>query len=166
MPGLRDSPGKNIIGGGTSMNTDTAVELQEQAWNLQAEGKLEEAAVACEKALALLEELGEQNSPDAANLLNDLAEIEFERQSFQRALALAEQAHTIEDALGDQFAGESAARVRNRTLQLIGETCRMAGDFERAETSLLKALAIVSVEFGAICLAEPIARFLNLSLQL
>jgi tetratricopeptide (TPR) repeat protein len=130
------------------MNTQSAVEFQEQAWNLQAEGKLEEAAVACERAIALLEESGERNSPDAANLLNDLAEIQMLRQNFQTALALAERAHTIEDALGDQFAGESAARVRARTLQLIGETCRITGDFEHTETSLLKALAIVSVEFG------------------
>ena len=72
------------------MNTrgagELTVELQEQAWNLQAEGKLEEAATAVRKALLLLEESGEANSPDAANLLNDLAEIESERQSFQDAL--------------------------------------------------------------------------------
>ena len=53
------------------------------------------------KALLLLEESGEANSPDAANLLNDLAEIENERQSFQDALVLAERAHSIEDQLGE-----------------------------------------------------------------
>lgn len=130
------------------MNTDRTVELQEQAWNLQAEGKLEEAAIVCREALRLLEESGERDSADAANLLNDLAEIENERQRFATALALAERAHAIEEALGDQFAGESAAHVRARTLELIGEICRMSGDFVRAETSLLKALAIASVEFG------------------
>ena len=65
------------------MNADRAVELQEQAWNLQAEGKLDEAATAVRKALLVLEESGEANSPDAANLLNDFAEIESERQSFR-----------------------------------------------------------------------------------
>ena len=77
------------------------------------------------KALLLLEESGEANSPDAANLLNDLAEIENERQSFQDALVLAERAHSIEDQLGDSFAGEGAAQIRARTMGLIGEICRM-----------------------------------------
>jgi tetratricopeptide (TPR) repeat protein len=130
------------------MNPENAVELQEWAWGLQAEGKLEEAAIACREALRLLEESGERDSADAANLLNDLAEIENERQRFATALAQAERAHAIEEALGDQFAGESAAHVRARTLELIGEICCMSGDFVRAETSLLKALAILSVEFG------------------
>src|ERR1700722_13335448 len=148
MPGLRDAEGKDTSGGGTSMSTERAVALQEQAWNLQAEGKLEEAATAVRKALLLLEESGEANSPDAANLLNDLAEIESERQSFQDALMLAERAHSIEDQLGDGFAGEGAAQIRARTMGLIGEICRTLGDFVRAEVSLKEALRIVSTEFG------------------
>jgi len=130
------------------MNTERAVELQEQAWNLQAEGKLDEAASAVRKALLLLEESGEANSPDAANLLNDLAEIESERQSFQDALVLAERAHSVEDQLGDCFAGEGAAQIRARTMGLIGDICRMRGDFVRAEVSLKEALRIVHTEFG------------------
>ena len=130
------------------MNTDRAVELQEQAWNLQAEGKLEEAAVTCRNALLLLEESGEADSPDAANLLNDLAEIESERQNFQDALVLAERAQSIEDRLGDVFAGEGAAQIRARTMGLIGEICRLRGDFVRAEVSLNEALRIVATEFG------------------
>ena len=141
------------------MNTESAVELQEQAWNLQAEGKLEEAAAACEKAIELLDASGDQDSPDAANLLNDLAEIQMQRQNFHTALSLAERAHTIEDTLGDRFAGESAARVRYRTLQLIGEICRIVGELKRAEISLLNALAIVSVEFGEI--SEEVAEARN-----
>src|SRR5450755_3748604 len=105
MPGLCDSEGKDTSGGGTSMNTERAVKLQDQGWNLEAEGKLDEAAIAVRKALLLLQESDEANSPDAANLLNDLAEIESERQSFQDALVLAERAHSIEDQLGDGFAG-------------------------------------------------------------
>jgi tetratricopeptide (TPR) repeat protein len=130
------------------MNADRAVELQEQAWNLQAEGKLEEAARACREALLLLEESGEAGSPDAANLLNDLAEIESERQRFQDALALAERAHSIEDQLSECFAGESAAQIRARTMGLIGEISRIRGDFDRAEVSLKEALRIVAAEFG------------------
>lgn len=130
------------------MNTDRAVELQEQAWSLQAEGKLEEAAAAVRKALLLLEEAGEANSPDAANLLNDLAEIESERQNFQDALVLAERAHSIENQLGEGFAGEAAAQIRASTMRLIGEICRMRGDFVRAEVSLKEGLRIVAAEFG------------------
>jgi tetratricopeptide (TPR) repeat protein len=130
------------------MNADRAVELQERAWNLQAEGKLAEAATACREALRLLEESGEADSPDAANLLNDLAEIESERQSFHEALALAERARSIEDQLGDGFAGESAAQIRALTMGLIGEICRMHGDLDRAEMSLKEALRIVASEFG------------------
>ena len=129
-------------------NGELAVELQEQAWNLQAEGKLDEAATAVRKALLLLEESGEANSPDAANLLNDLAEIEIERQSLQDALLVAERAHSIEGQLGGSFAGEDAAQIRARTMGLIGEICRMLGDFVRAEVSLKEALRIVSTEFG------------------
>ena len=134
------------------MNTDRAVELavelQERAWNLQAEGKLDEAAAVARKALLLLEESGEENSPDAANLLNDLAEIESERQNFQDALVLAERAHSIEDQLGGSFAGEGAAQIRPRTMGLIGEICRTLGDFVRAEISLKEALRILAAAFG------------------
>jgi tetratricopeptide (TPR) repeat protein len=148
MLGLRNAVGGDPAGGSASMNTDRTVELQEQAWNLQAEGKLDEAATVVREALLLLEESGEANSPDAANLVNDLAEIESERQSFQEALALAERAHSIEDQLGGFFAGEAAAQIRARTMGLIGEICRMRGDFVRAEASLQEALGIVAAEFG------------------
>ena len=137
------------------MNTERAVELQEQAWSLQAEGKLDEAATAVRNALLLLEESGEANSPDAANLLNDLAEIESERQSLQDALVVAERAHSIEGQLGDSFTGEGAAQIRARTMGLIGEICRVRGDFVRAEVSLKEALRIVATEFGEA--SEPVA---------
>jgi tetratricopeptide (TPR) repeat protein len=145
------------------MNTrsvgELAVELQEQAWNLQAEGRLDEAATAVRKALLLLEEVGESNSPDAANLLNDLAEIEIERQSFPEALTLAERAHSIEDQLGDGFFGAGASRIRAKTMGLIGELCRTLGDFVRAEVGLNAALQIVAAEFGEA--AEEVAETRN-----
>ena len=127
---------------------ELAVELQEQAWTLQTEGRLDEAATAVKKALLLLEKSGDASSPDAANLLNDLAEIENERQNFQDALLLAERAHSIEDQLGNSFAGEGAAQIRGRTMGLIGEICRVRGDFDCAEVSLKKALRIMATEFG------------------
>jgi tetratricopeptide (TPR) repeat protein len=127
---------------------ELAAELQEQAWSLQTEGRLDEAATAVKKALLLLEKSGDASSPDAANLLNDLAEIESERQNFQDALLLAERAHSIEDQLGNSFAGEGAAQIRGRTMALIGEICRVCGDFDYAEVSLKKALRIMATEFG------------------
>lgn len=130
------------------MNLESAVELQERAWSLQAEGKLDEAAIACGEALRLLEEAGERESPDAANLLNDLADIENERQNFKTALVLAESAQAIEQSLGDQFMGEAAARVRACTMGLIGEIHRKTGDYARAEASLQEALRVLATEFG------------------
>lgn len=126
------------------MTTDLAVELQEQSWSLQAEGKLDEAATACRKALLFLEESGKADSPDAANLLNDLAEIENERHNFKAALTVAGLAQGIEEHLGRGFAGEDAARICARTMALIGEISRMYGDFVRAEMSLKEALRIVA----------------------
>ena len=130
------------------MNTDRVVELQEQTWKLQAEGNLEQAAVTCRNALLLLEESGKAESPDAANLLNDLAEIENERQNFKVVFALAERAQDIEDRLGGCFGGEAAAQIRAKTKGLIGEICRLLGDFPRAEASLKEALQILVIEFG------------------
>jgi hypothetical protein len=71
------------------MTVARAVELQEQSWTLEAEGKLDEASCACREALRLMECAEGRDSPDVANLLNDLAEIEQERQNFAEALALA-----------------------------------------------------------------------------
>ena len=77
------------------MTIERAIELQEQSWTLQAEGKLDEASCACREALRLIDLSEGANSPDVANLLNDLAEIEQERQNFAEALALAERARSI-----------------------------------------------------------------------
>ena len=159
------------------MNTGRAIELQEQAWSLQAEGKLEEALLACRQALRIMEEAEGPDSPDVANLLNDLAEIEEQRQNFAAALALAGRARAIEDVLGrprpdgrgwkwrpspapeggghvisenapgDRFAGETAARIRARTLALLGTIRRVQGDYAGAESDLKMALA-VAAEFG------------------
>jgi tetratricopeptide (TPR) repeat protein len=96
------------------MTVARAVELQEQSWTLEAEGKLDEASCACREALRLMECAEGRDSPDVANLLNDLAEIEQERQNFAEALALAKRAQSVEAALGEHFAGEQAARIRAR----------------------------------------------------
>ncbi|MGA7929602.1 MAG: tetratricopeptide repeat protein [Candidatus Sulfotelmatobacter sp.] len=130
------------------MSSERAAILQERAWNLQTEGKLDEAAAACFEALRLLDSAGESDSPDAANLLNDLAEVESERQNASAAFSWARRAQDIENRLGDQFCGVLATRIRARTLQLIGEARRLRGEYQYAETSLKAALEIVVADFG------------------
>jgi tetratricopeptide (TPR) repeat protein len=129
------------------LTVQRAIELQEQSWSLQAEGKLDESACACREALRLMESEGAE-SPDVANLLNDLAEIEQERQHLAEALALAERARAIEDALGQRFSGEDAARIRARTLAIAGAIRRIQGDYAHAEDDLKSALAIAVAAFG------------------
>ena len=130
------------------MSVERAIELQERAWSLQAEGKLGEARFACREALRLLEESEGPDSPDVANLLNDLADIEIERQDFAAGLVLAERAHAIANRLGESFTGETATRVRIRTLGLLGAIQRTLGDYAAAELDLRQALAAAITEFG------------------
>lgn len=130
------------------MNIDQIIELQEQAWHLQSEGKLEEAALACREALRLVEEAEGDVSPDIANLLNDLAEIESDRQNFRGALELAKRAQAITDTLGDNFTGETAGQVKGRTLRLLGTIHTRLSDYVQAETVLQTALAAAVAEFG------------------
>ena len=107
------------------MTIARAIELQEQSWKLEAGGKLAEAACACREALRLMELAEAADSPDVANLLNDVAEIEQERQNFAESAGLAERARSIEDALGERFTGEAAARIRARTLAVAGAVHRI-----------------------------------------
>jgi len=130
------------------MSTERVIELQEQSWRLQADGRLDEASSLCREALHLIEECEGPSSPDVANVLNDLAEIELERQHFTAVLALTERARSIEDALGDDTATEAAARIRMRTLTLAAEVRRVLGDYPQAEGDQLKALALAVAEFG------------------
>jgi tetratricopeptide (TPR) repeat protein len=130
------------------MTVERAIELQEQSWNLGAEGKLEEAACACREALRLIELAEGADSPDVANLLNDLAEIEQQRQNFPEALQLVERAFSIEEALGERFTGEEASRIRVRTLSVAGNIRRTQGNYQQAERDLKGALAIAAAQFG------------------
>lgn len=130
------------------MSAERAIGLQDEAWSLQAEGRLEEAVIACREALRLIEESEGPESPDAANLLNDLAEMEDERQKFPAALALAERAQTIQNLLGDRFTGEAAARIRGKTLELLGLIRCKLGDYAVAEGDLKRALTIAAAQFG------------------
>ncbi len=93
------------------MSIERALELQSRAWTLQAEGKLDDAFSVCFEALQLTEQSEGSDSPDAANLLNDLAEIERDRQKFPAALTSAERALAIEKAQANLFSGGTAARI-------------------------------------------------------
>ncbi len=130
------------------MNTDRAIALQEQAWAFQTEGKLDDALAACREALRLMEQSEGPESPDVANLLNDLAEIQCERQNFTAALELGARSRAIAGALGDRFTGEDAARIRIRTLGLLGTIHRTLGNYSRAEVDLQDAAALARAEFG------------------
>ena len=88
-----------------------AADLQERAWALQSEGKLEEAFAVSQEALALVAAAEGAESADAANLLNDLAQLERDLQHYESALSFARCAHDIEQSL-DQFDHETATRIR------------------------------------------------------
>jgi tetratricopeptide (TPR) repeat protein len=130
------------------MTLEHAIGLLEWSWKLQEAGRLTEASRACSEALRLMEALEGPTSPDVANLLNELAEIEQARQSFASALTLVERARSIESVLGDRFTGEDAARIRIGTLARAGALHRIQGDYPRAESDLRNALTLAVDQFG------------------
>jgi len=141
------------------MSIERALELQARAWTLQAEGKLDDAFATCLEALQLTEQCEGSDSPDAANLLNDLAEIEGDRQKFQAALTYAERALAIEKGQDGRFTGETGVRIRLKTLALLGMLQRGQGDYARAEVLLQDAAKLAASEFGE--LSEEYAQALN-----
>lgn len=135
------------------MTTERAIELQEYAWTLQSAGRLAEAFDAAREALQLIEAAEGVSSPDTANLLNDLAEIERDRQNFNAALALAERAHGIESSWAEPVSTEpvpadDAAAIRLKTSSLLGDLRRIRGDYAGAEAELQHALAVALRQFG------------------
>jgi tetratricopeptide (TPR) repeat protein len=130
------------------MSEQQAIELQQRSWQLQSEGRFDEAAQAAREALRLIEESTGSQSPDVANLLTELADIEHQRGDYPAALSNAERARCIEDTLGPEFVGEDAARIRLRTLASIGATWRTLGEYARAELHLEAALAVARSQFG------------------
>ena len=141
------------------MSLDRAIELQQRCWSLQSAGRLDEARLACREALELMEGSDGLVSPDVANLLNDLADIEHERCNWQGAMELAERAQSVEDALADRLTGEAAARIRLRTLARLGATRRAQGDYTGAERDLMDALRLSVDEFGGA--SEEVAQTRN-----
>jgi tetratricopeptide (TPR) repeat protein len=127
---------------------ERVLQLQEHAWTLHAERRFGEALAACDEALRLAQESEGPDSLDVANLLNEAAEIERDRQHFDAASAWLERARTIEEALGDYAIGEDVARIRLRTSGLLGEIRRIQGEYPSAEGDLRRALTIAETELG------------------
>jgi tetratricopeptide (TPR) repeat protein len=137
--------------------SEGAVELQARAWQLQAEGRLEQAFEIAEAALRCIEGADGADSPDAANLLNDLADIARQRQDFDSALGFARRARIIEYSLGTAFSGDTAAAIVGATLALLGDLYRVRGDYRRAERKHLEGLELAEATFGADSEASAVA---------
>jgi tetratricopeptide (TPR) repeat protein len=129
-------------------DVEQVLALQDQSWELRAGRDFDGAYEACAKALTLIEQAEGPESPDAANLLVELAEIESDRQHFAAARTLVERVLGILDAVEAEFTGEDAANLRVRTLTLLGELCRLSGDYVRSEEALLTGLQLAQAEFG------------------
>jgi tetratricopeptide (TPR) repeat protein len=129
------------------MTTDRAVELQESAWALQDAGALDEAVEVCTEALRFIQLSQGDDSPDYANLLNDLSELEFERQRFHCALQVAESAKLISDEWNTVRSDVTLTKIRAKTLEILGALHRTLGDYQSAEIVLLEAAEAAS-KFG------------------
>jgi tetratricopeptide (TPR) repeat protein len=127
--------------------SDDANALQARAWELQAEGRLDEAYTLTMSALDSIEREGSGRSLDAANLLNELADLEAARQRFDAALALAQRAYAIEAELR-HVTGDTAAAIREATLTQLGELHRLKGDYALAEQYLIEALSLAGAASG------------------
>jgi tetratricopeptide (TPR) repeat protein len=140
------------------MTIERATELQEQAWALQAEGKLSDALAACSEAVHLVKQSEGPESPDLANLLNDLAEIQFELQDYRAALISAELARDIEQRMPGSWTGEALASIRLKTQLNLGQIRRALGDYPRGEADLKEAMLIATSEFGETSESSAAAR--------
>jgi tetratricopeptide (TPR) repeat protein len=130
------------------MTIERAIELQERAWALQSEGKLSEALAACGEAVNIARQSEGPDSPDLANLLNDLAEIQIELQDYAGALSSAQMAHDTQQRSLDSWTGETLMSIRLKTQLLLGNIRRTLGDYAHAEVDLKQAVSIASSEFG------------------
>jgi tetratricopeptide (TPR) repeat protein len=129
-------------------NLARAVELQEQSWSLQAEGRLDEAYEACSEALRLVELSETPESADTANLLNELAELQCDRGDLGDAMTLASRARVIVEASRARFTGPDAVRIRLKTASLLGELHRLHEKPDEAAKELDHALALAIATFG------------------
>ena len=139
---------QDAYGDSAPVTTKLAIELQEKAWALQDAGALDEAADVCTRALRLIERTEGPDSADAANLLNDLSAIEYERLKLHYALQRAQSAKRISDQWNCLTNDTTLTRIRGKTLELIGNLHRVFGNYESAEVVLLEAARNAEDAFG------------------
>jgi len=130
------------------MNIERALSLQEQAWMFQEQGRLDEAVQACRAALELVEASEGPDSPDVANLLIDLAELDHERGHPADALGPAERARAILEAVRESLTQQDDALLSIRLFGLFGDLRTKLGDYASAAADLEQAYAIAVRVFG------------------
>ncbi len=130
------------------MTIEHAIELQDKGWTLVHKGKIADGLTQIEEALRFFELIEGEDSPDVANLLNDVAEIENSLERFKLAIAHATRSMEITAKLGRKFNGEDAARIRARSRTILGTVHRELGDYKLGEKFLLDALKINRKQFG------------------
>ncbi len=126
--------------------------LQADAWALQARGSFDEAAEVLRRALHLADTGAGPQSPDTANLLADLAEVEHERGALESAQRAAE--HALQIVVVARADAHELALLRIRILTVLGAVLRTRGEFVRSEQLLSEALGVAT----GIADAEAIAR--------
>jgi tetratricopeptide (TPR) repeat protein len=129
------------------MSLDLAADLQRRAWTLQEEYRFDEAAALLREAIDAASTCGEEGALDVANLLNDLAEIEFERGDIAASLDTARLAHAAADRDRASI-DETGARIRLRSLERSATAARALGHFGDAERDLRDALQVADTMFG------------------
>ena len=130
------------------MTIENAIKLQDTGWTLVHKGKIADGLKQIEEALRLFELIEGSESPDVANLLNDIAEIENNLERFKLAITHATRSMEITDKLGRKFTGEDAARIRARSRTILGTVHRELGDYKLGESYLKDALKINKKQFG------------------
>ena len=129
------------------MSLDLAADLQRRAWTLQDEFRFDEAAALLRDAIDAASSCGEEGTLDVANLLNDLAEVEFERGDIAASLDTARRARA---AAGCDRASieEVGAHILLRSLDRAAAAARALGRYGEAEGDLRDALQIAETMFG------------------
>jgi len=129
------------------MSLDLAADLQRRAWTLQEEFRFDEAAALLRDAVDAASACGEEAAFDVANLLNDLAEVEFERGDIAASLETARLARAV---AGDDVASidGTGAHILLRSLERSGTAARALGRYGDAERDLRGALQVAETVFG------------------
>src|SRR5690349_16464066 len=102
------------------MSMDIALALQQEAERLIEENRPAEAALRLREAIARFEEAEGPDSPDVANLSNQLAQLLVQLGRHDEAEAAAARALAIIEPLLDRFEGPEGEQVRIESLTILG----------------------------------------------